>query len=96
MKINIPTITKKKKNSWISDNTLKIARERREAKTNGNRQAFVKLNANFQREARKDKARQINQECEKFEEYNKKDMAGDLFKKIRDIFKSILYAGMVL
>ena len=34
-----------------------LARERREANTNGNRQAFVKLNIDFQREARKDEAR---------------------------------------
>ncbi|CAF3391752.1 unnamed protein product [Rotaria socialis] len=82
-KINIPTITKKKKNNWISSSTLEIAKKRREAKANGNRQVITKLNADFQRAARKDKEKQIMQECEKVEEYNKKGMTRDLFKKIK-------------
>ncbi|CAF1550752.1 unnamed protein product [Rotaria magnacalcarata] len=82
-KINIPTITKKKKNNWISSSTLEIAKKRREAKANGNGQVFTKLNADFQRAARKDKEKQIMQECEKVEEYNKKGMTRDLFKKIK-------------
>lgn len=71
MKINILTTAKKKKNNWILSNTLEIASKRCEAKGNGNRQAFAKLNAKFHRIARKDKERQILQECEKVEEYNK-------------------------
>lgn len=47
MKRNIPTISKKKKPSWISSNTLEIARKRREAKATENRQTFSKLNAEF-------------------------------------------------
>ncbi|CAF3287483.1 unnamed protein product [Rotaria socialis] len=47
---NIPAITTTKKRTWISKNTLKIAREKREAKINGNKQLFSKLNADFQRE----------------------------------------------
>jgi hypothetical protein len=62
---------------------MEIARKRREAKANGNRQAFTKLNADFQRAARKDKETQIIQECEKIEEFNKKGMTRDLFKKIK-------------
>ncbi|CAF4563413.1 unnamed protein product, partial [Rotaria magnacalcarata] len=58
-KINIPTITKKKKNNWISSSTLEIAKKRREAKANGNGQVFTKLNADFQRATRKDKEKQI-------------------------------------
>ena len=82
MKRNIPTIAKKK-NNWISQDTLKIASKRREAKANGNKQAFTKLNADFQRAARKDKEKQILQECEKVEEYNKRGMTRDLYKKIK-------------
>ncbi|CAF1389444.1 unnamed protein product, partial [Didymodactylos carnosus] len=73
-KRNIPTIQKKKKNNWISSSTLEIAKKRREVKSNGNRQAFTKLNVEFQRAARKDKEKQIMQECEKVEEYNRKDL----------------------
>ena len=84
-KRNIPTTPKKKKNNRISSSTLEIAKKRREAKANGNRQAFTKLNADFQHVARKDKERQIIQECEKVEEYNKRGMTRDLFKKIKQL-----------
>ncbi|CAF2127266.1 unnamed protein product [Rotaria magnacalcarata] len=53
-KRNIPTITTKKKKTWISENTLRIAKERREAKIDGNKQLFSTLNAEFQREELKD------------------------------------------
>ncbi|CAF4651495.1 unnamed protein product, partial [Rotaria magnacalcarata] len=49
-KRNIPTITTKKKKTWISENTLRIAKERREAKIDGNKQLFSTLNAESQRE----------------------------------------------
>ncbi|CAF3528318.1 unnamed protein product [Adineta steineri] len=82
-KINIPTIPKKKKNNWLSSSTLEIAKKRQDAKSNGNKQTFKQLNADFQRAARKDKEKQIMQECEKVEEYNRKGMTRDLFKKIK-------------
>lgn len=37
MKRNIPTVTEKKQNKWISAGTLIIVNERREAKANGDR-----------------------------------------------------------
>ena len=43
--------------------TLEIAKGKREAKANGNRKALAKLNAEFQRAAKKDKKKQIRQEC---------------------------------
>ncbi|CAF1336137.1 unnamed protein product [Rotaria magnacalcarata] len=84
-KRNIPTITTKKKKTWISENTLRIAKERREAKIDGNKQLFSTLNAEFQREVRKDKTQQIQNECKKVEEYNKKGKTRDLFKKIKEL-----------
>ena len=84
-KKNIPATTTTKKRNWISENTLRIAKERREAKTNGNKQLFSKLNAEFKREVRKDKMRQIQNECKKIEEYNKKGRTRDLFKKIKEL-----------
>ena len=53
---------------------MEIAKKRREAKANGNTQALAKLNAEFRRAARKDKEKQIIQECEKIEEYNRKSI----------------------
>ena len=84
-KKNIPATTTTKKRTWISEDTLRIAKERREVKTNGNKQLFSKLNAEFQREVRKDKMQQIQNECKKVEEYNEKGKTRDLFKKIKEL-----------
>ena len=80
----IPMITTETKGSWISENKLKIARKRYEVKINGNKQLYSKLNAEFQWETRKGMKKQIQQECEKAEEYNKEGKTRGLFKKIRD------------
>ena len=64
---------------------MEISKKRREAKANGNRQVFTKFNADFHHAARRDKERQIIQECEKVEEYNKRGMTRDLFKKIKQL-----------
>ena len=82
MKRNIPTIPKTKSN-WVSSSTLTTTKKRREAKVNGNKQEFVKLNVCYQRAERKDNDKKIIQECEKVEEYNKKGIPRDLFKKIK-------------
>ena len=52
------TIPKKKKckaAKWLSDEALQTSEERREAKSNGERERYTQLNAEFQRRARRDK-----------------------------------------
>ena len=54
----IKTIPKKKqckKAKWLSKEALHIAVERREAKTNGEKERYKHLNAEIQRIARRDK-----------------------------------------
>ena len=54
----IKTIPKKKKcrkAKWLSEKTLQIAEKRREAKSKGERERYIYLNAEFQRMARRDK-----------------------------------------
>ncbi|CAF1583727.1 unnamed protein product [Didymodactylos carnosus] len=51
----------------------------------GDKQTFTKLNAFFQRQARKDKERYLKEECQKIEEDNQKGRTRDLFKKIREV-----------
>ena len=54
----IKTITKKKKckkAKWLSEETLRIAEKRREAKGKGEKEICTHLNAEFQRIARRDK-----------------------------------------
>ena len=54
----IKTIPKKRKckeAKWLSEEALKIAEKRREAKGKGKRERYTQLNAEFQRIAERDK-----------------------------------------
>ena len=44
-----------KKAKWLSEEALQIAKERREAKGNGEKERYTHLNSEFQRIARRDK-----------------------------------------
>ena len=50
------TIPKKKKAKWLSEEALQIAEERRDAKSKGERERYIKLNAEFQKIPRRDKS----------------------------------------
>ena len=50
----IPKKKKCKKAKWVSDEALKIAEKRREAKGKGEKERYTHLNAEFQRIARRD------------------------------------------
>ena len=52
------TMPKKKKckeAKWLSEEALQIAKKRREAKGNGEKDRYIHMNAEFQRIARRDK-----------------------------------------
>ena len=51
----IPKKKKCKKAKWLSEEALQIAVKRREAKSNGEKERYKHLNAEFQRLARRDK-----------------------------------------
>ena len=51
----IPMENKCKKAKWLSKEALQIALKRREAKSNGEKEKYSHLNAEFQRIARRDK-----------------------------------------
>ena len=92
------TISKKKKckkAKWLSEETLQTAKERREAKDKGEKGRYTRLNAEFQRIARRDKKAFLNEECKKKKkiEENSRGKTRDLFKKIGDI-KGTLHARM--
>ena len=83
----IKTITKKKKckkAKWLSEETLRIAEKRREAKGKGEKEIYTHLNAEFQRIARRDKKAFLSDQCQEIEESNRMGKTRDLFKKIRD------------
>ena len=50
----IPEKKKCKKAKWLSEEPLQIAKERTEAKGKGQRERYIQLNAEFQRQARRD------------------------------------------
>ena len=51
----MPKKKKCKKVKWLSEEALKIAAERREVKSKGQKERYIHLNAEFQRIARRDK-----------------------------------------
>ena len=83
----IKTILKKKKckkAKLLSEATLQIAVNRREAKSKGEKERYSNLNAEFQRIARRDKKAFLSDQCKEIEQSNRMGKTSDLFKKIRD------------
>ena len=58
--------------------------KRREARSKREKQRYNKLNAEFQRIARRDKKTFLSDQCKEIEENNRMVKTRDLFKKIRD------------
>ena len=73
-----------KKAKWPSEEALQIAVKRREAKSQGEKERYKHLNAEFQQIARRDKKAFLSDQCKEIEENNRMGKTRDLFKKIRD------------
>ena len=82
-----------KKGIWLSEEALQIAVKRREAKSKGERETYIHLNAEFQRIARRDRKTFLSDQCKEKEENNRMGETRDLFKKIRDT-KGTFHAKM--
>ena len=67
------------------EEALQIAEERREARSKGETERYTKLNAEFQRIARRDKKASFNEPDIKTEEKNREGRTRDLFRKIGNI-----------
>ena len=67
----IPKKKKCKKAKWLSEEALKIAVKRREAKSKGEKERYTYLNAEFQRIARRDKKAFLSDQCKEIEENNR-------------------------
>ena len=89
----IPKKKKCKKAKWLSEEALQIAVKRREAKSQGEKERYKHLNAEFQRIARRDKKAFLSNHCKEIEEKNRMGKTRDLFKKIRDT-KGTFHAKM--
>ena len=73
-----------KKAKWLSEEALQIAVKRREVKSQGEKERYKHLNAEFQRIARQDKKAFFSDQCKEIEENNRMGKTRDFFKKIRD------------
>ena len=58
--------------------------KRREAKSEGEKERYKHLNAEFQKIGRRDKKAFFSYQCKEIEENNRMRKTRDLFKKIRD------------
>ena len=87
----IPKKKKCKKAKWLSEEALLIAVKRREAKSKGEKERFVHLNALFQRIARRDNKAFLCDQYREIEENNRMGKTRDLIEKIRDA-KGIFHA----
>ena len=67
--------------------------KRREAKSEGEKERYTHLNAEFQRIARRDKKAFLSDQRKEIEENNRMGKTRDLFKKIRDT-KGTFHAKM--
>ena len=67
--------------------------KRRKAKSKREKERYTRLNAEFQRIARRDKKAFFSDQCKEIEENNRMGNTRDLFKKIRDT-KGTFHAKM--
>ena len=77
----------------MSEETLQIAKKRREAKGKEGKERYTHLNAEFQRIARRGKKAFLSDQGKEIEENNRMGKTRDLFKKIRDT-KETFHAKM--
>ena len=71
---------------------LTVAEKRRDVKGK-EKVRYTRMNAKFQRKARKDKKAFLSDQCKEIEENKRRGKTRDLFKKIRDT-KGIFHAKM--
>ena len=71
-----------KKAKWLSEEALKIAEKRREAKGKGEKERYTHLNAEFQRMTRRAGKAFFSDPCKEIEENIRMGKTRDLFKKL--------------
>ena len=77
----IPIEKKCKKAKWLFGEALQIA-VKREAKSQGEKEKYSYLNAEFQRIARRDRKAFLSDQCKEIEENSRMGKTRDLFKKL--------------
>ena len=78
---------------FLSEGALQIAVKKSDSKSEGEKERYTHLNAEFQRIARRDKKAFLSDQCKEIEENNRMGKSRDLFRKIRDT-KGTFHAKM--
>ena len=73
----------KKKAKWLSKEVLQIAVKRREVKSKGEKERYTHLNAESQREARRDKKAFLSDQYKEIKENDRMRKTRDMFMKMR-------------
>ena len=79
-----PEKKKCKKAKWLSEEALQLAEKRRDVKGKEEKKRYTRLNAEFQRKAKRDKKAFLSAHCKVIEENNRMGKTRDLFKIIRN------------
>ena len=74
-----------KKAKLLSEKALQIAVKRREVKSKGGKERYFRLNAEFQRVARRDKKASLSDQCKEIEENNRLGKTRDLLTRKLEI-----------
>ena len=85
---NVPKQERKTTTEWLSEKAISIAHKRREAKAkpkDDDGAEWRRLNAEFQKQARRDKEAFLQEKCKLIEENNRRGRTRDLFKEIKNI-----------
>ena len=78
----IPMEKKCKKEKWLSEESLQIAMKRTEVKSQGEKERYKHLNAEFQRIARRDKKAFLSNQCKEIEENNRMERLAITSRKL--------------
>ena len=74
----IPKKKKCKKAKWLSEEPSQIAKQRREAKSKGEKERYTHMNEEFQRIVMRDKKAFLSDQCKEIEENNRMGKTRDL------------------
>jgi len=88
--MTIPKKKKCRKAKWLSEEALKIAEKRREAKGKWKKEKIYPFACRFQRIAQRDKKAFLSEQCKGKEENNRMGKTRDLIKKIKFVTVSIV------
>src|SRR6218665_3436232 len=82
---HIPKKKKGKTTQWLSKEAISLADERKDAKRVGDKDEVRSLNRAFQKQAREDKEKRLNDMCKVMEEEGNKGRTKEMFSKVKEI-----------